>query len=195
MNPAAPTPVPPTRITIEQVQALSDHDVIARYAKGVENFDRRAFQLTDEQLDMAFLESAGVGKWPVRVLVGHVADAELSFVFRLRRAVAEDHPVFEVWDENAFIERGLYGPLDGSPEAAKGTARPPIAAFVATIHTLRLWIAPWLRSLSPADLQRTALHPVRGPQTVRSVLNYATWHLEHHAWFLRAKLDRLAPKP
>ena len=30
-----------------------------------------------------------VGRWPIRVLLGHLADAELVFVHRMRRAVGE----------------------------------------------------------------------------------------------------------
>ena len=75
---------------------------------GLQRFDSRIFELSDEQMDMAFLPDAGVGRWPVRVLVGHLADAELAFIHRMRRAVAEENPVLAVWDENAFIDAGLY---------------------------------------------------------------------------------------
>src|SRR5690349_5193302 len=92
----------------EEFAAMSGEDLIARYRRGLESFDPRIFELSDEQMDAAFLPDAGVGLWPVRVLVGHVADAELSFAHRMRRAVAEDSPVLAAWDENAFIDSGLY---------------------------------------------------------------------------------------
>lgn len=180
-------PSPPV---LAEVQALSIPDLVNRYAVGVENFDRRMFDLRDEQVDMAFLSSAGCGRWPVRVLVGHLADAELAFVHRLRRIVAEDHPVFSAWDENAFIDRGLYGTDRSPPEQ-----RQPLGAFVAAVHTLRRWTAEWLRTLEPEDWPRTGLHPERGEQTLRRVLEYATWHVEHHAWYLHAKLDRFDSQP
>ena len=171
----------------EEFAALSNADLVKRYAKGVENFDRGVFELRDEQLDTAFLQSAGCGRWPVRVLLGHLADAELSFVHRMRRVVAEDHPVFSSWDENAFIDRGLYGTDRSPPEK-----RQPIGAFVATIHTLRKWTGEWLATLDDSEWKRTAMHPQRGEQTLRRVLEYATWHLEHHGWYLKAKMERFA---
>lgn len=156
----------------------STSELIAKYRIGVENFDRRIFELNEEQLDRAFLPDAGLGRWPVRVLLGHIADAELAFAHRMRRGVAEDHPVVSPWDENAFIDSGLY----------KGDS---IAGMVYVIHTLRRWTAEWLTTLSEAQMQRKMLHPERGEQTVYQVLVYATWHLEHHGEFLRKKIDKM----
>lgn len=119
------------------------------------------------------------------MLIGHLADAELSFVHRMRQVVAEDGPVFAVWDENAFIDRHLYG----TPETGR---RYPIGGFLATIHTLRRWTAEWLATLPEADFARKGLHPERGPLSLRTIIEYDTWHLEHHGWFLNAKVRKLA---
>ncbi|MBL8991298.1 MAG: hypothetical protein JNJ48_06935, partial [Phycisphaerae bacterium] len=97
-------PAPPDRVSLVP---LTDAALIARYRIGLENFDPRAVRLSDEQLDTAFLPDAGVGRWPCRVLLGHLADAELAFVHRMRRIVGEDGPVFSLWDENTFIDHGL----------------------------------------------------------------------------------------
>jgi hypothetical protein len=110
------------------------------------------------------------------------------YTHRMRRAVAEDSPVLSSWDENAFIDAGLYG--DG---------RQPVAGFVAVMHTLRRWTAEWLATLTPAQLARQALHPERGAESVRDMLVLAVWHLEHHARFLNAKVCRMlgpaSPEP
>lgn len=178
-----PSATPPR---IETFRDLTTPALVERYRLGVENFDRRVLELTDAQLDMAWLPDAGVGRWPVRVLLGHLADAELAFVMRMRQVVAEDRPVFAVWDESAFIDSGLYQGADG-----KGGPLRPIAGFIAAIHTLRKWHGEWLGTLTDQQWNRTALHPVRGEQTTRVVLDYATWHLEHHAWYLHAKVARV----
>jgi hypothetical protein len=192
ISPHAPAPHLPDFL------AMSAPDLLARYAISIERFDRRVVQLKDDQIDMAFLPDAGggggggggVGRWPVRILLGHLADAELAFVFRMRLVVAEDHPVFTPWDENAFIDNDLYGLKPGAP----GQPRLSIGGPIAAIHTLRKWTAEWLRSLDPTQWERTGLHPERGEQSVRTILAYATWHLEHHARFLNAKVEKfLAP--
>jgi hypothetical protein len=117
--------------------------------------------------------------------MGHLADAELAFTHRMRRAVAEDNPVLAVWDENAFIDSGLYA-----------GGEHPVAGFIAVLHTLRRWTAEWLLTLTPEQLARKALHPERGEQTVRDILVYTTWHLENHTQYLNAKVCRMiGPAP
>ncbi len=162
---------------------LSDNELTRRFSVGVENFDRRVLDLSDTQLDTAFLPEVGVGRWPSRVLLGHLADAELVYIHRIRRILGEDNPVFALWDENAFVDAGIYG-IPGTG------ARHPIGAFIAVVHTLRKWTAGWLDTLSPQQWGRPGLHPERGPKTVRTLVEGTTHHLEHHAWFLNRKVER-----
>lgn len=182
----------------QTIEALPTDALLARYRKGVENFDKRIFWMSPDHMDHAFLPDAGVGTWPVRVLLGHLADAEIVLTHRLRRAVGEDNPVLSLWDENAFIDSNIYGladpsappPVDekGEPSSSHMSA---VGGYLAVVHTLRVWTADWLATLRPEQWQRVALHPERGPMTVKGILAYTTWHLEHHARFLKAKLDRL----
>lgn len=182
--------------------AMPAIDLIARYRKGVENYDRRLFQLDESRLNHAFLApragEADAGRWPVRVLLGHLADAEVSFVARFRRIVGEDAPVLEAWDENSFIDADVYGVRASeaalptlSEEAKAARASHALGGFIAVVHTLRQWAGSWLLTLPPEAFERRALHPTRGEITLRFVLAYATWHLEHHASILRRKLDKL----
>lgn len=174
----------PNAPLLAEVQGLSTPDLARRYAIGVENLDRRLFELEESELDTAFFPEAGVGRWPARVLLGHLADAELAQVHRMRRTVAEDHPMLSTWDEHAFIEAGVYEKGEGAT----------LGAFIAAVHTLRKWTAPWLGSLKDAQWARTALHPERGELSVRVMCDYITWHLEHHAWYLNRKVDLLLSK-
>jgi hypothetical protein len=171
---------PPSNSGFEQVSGLETPALIHRYRRGLECFDPRLFELNDSQMDLAFLPDVGVGNWPVRVLVGHLADAELVTTHRMRRAVAETNPLLSAWDEQAFVDSGMYG-----------GGRHPVAGFVAAIHTLRRFTTEWLMSLSPEQLQRQALHPERGPESVRHMLALTVWHLEHHARFLNKKINHL----
>ncbi len=181
----------------ETFLALEPHALIARYRRGIENFDRRIFFLDEQQLDIAFLPDSGVGRWPIRVLVGHLADAEIATIHRVRRAVAEDHPVVALWDENAFIDAGVYGRASAAVDAAGNAPAPiassafPLAGFVAVIHTLRRWMSEWLMTLTPAQWERSVMHPQRGEVTVRQMVSYDVWHLEHHGWYLNAKVEKL----
>lgn len=183
-------------LTREQIVALPFPELLGRYRRGVENFDRRVFLLGEDSLDTAFLPDAGVGQWPCRVLLGHLADAEIAHTYRMRRAVAEDRPVFDAWDENAFIDSNLYGvsrPGMSPPPGEPAMPGANIAGFIAVIHTMRIWTADWVRGLTDEKLARVGLHPEKGELSVRDILAMTTWHLEHHAKFLNQKLEKLAP--
>lgn len=169
---------------VENLKTLSLPDLVRRYRKGVENFDRRIFDLSEEQLDQAFLPDAGVGRWPIRVVLGHVADAELVAVHRMRRIVAEERPMLCEWDENAFVDRNVYGV--GLGPSGGGA----IGAFVAATHVMRQWTSMWFSGLSDADMARVGLHPSRGEQSVKDIITLYTWHLEHHAAFVNEKVVR-----
>ncbi len=187
-----PTTLASPKPLLADLSPLSVLELVRRAAVGVENFDGRVFQLSDEQLDTAFLPDAGIGQWPIRVLLGHLADAEMVFVHRVRRIVGEERPVLPNWDEQAFIDGGVYDQRVMSP------GMPPAnpGGFVAVIYTMRAWTCEWLASLDASMWTREGMHPMRGVQTLRRVCEYNTWHLESHAWYLNAKVERfLGPAP
>lgn len=178
-------------LTVPEIEALPLPELVRYHRRGVENFDPRLFWCDPEQQETAFLPEAAVGTWPIRVLLGHLADAELVNVHRMRRAVAEDRPMLALWDENAFVDANVYGLSTSGPATAPAGAPHPIAGFVATIHVLRQWHSDWLATLQPEQWERVALHPERGAMSVRRIAALNAWHLEHHARFLALKLDRL----
>jgi len=170
---------PPGDEQVEAIASMPDRELISRYRWGIEHFDRRLVRLDDEVLDTAFLPDSGVGRWPIRAVVGHLADAEISNTQRLRRALSEDGPVVAGWDPDAYIDAGLYGP------------RMPVAGFIAVIYTLRVWIGEVLGTLDDAGWSRPLLHERRGPMTARTLAAFNVWHLERHAWFVNAKIEKL----
>jgi hypothetical protein len=179
-----PTDTIPPKPVRDTIAALPRPELIRRYEGGGQVLNAKVLQLDDAQLDTFFQPEAGVGRWSCRALVGHLADAEIVLAHRTRRQVAEDRPVFGLWDEDAFVASGLYG-IDGK------TPKPKVAGYVAVIHTMRLWMAEWLRGLPDAAWARQGMHPERGPLTVTDQVAIATWHVEYHGWFLDRKLERL----
>ena len=179
--------VAPRDATRDQIEQMEIPDLVRRYRHGVENFDARVFKLDEAQLDTAFLADAGVGTWPIRVLLGHIADCELAYTHRMRRTVAEENPVLAVFDEQAMVDQNLYGlrrePGEPAPEFSSS------GASIAMTHVTRMWTADWLRTLEPQAWERKALHPENGPESVKKMVAKAVWHIEHHARFLTKKLD------
>jgi hypothetical protein len=164
-------------------------ELFPRFSEGTTHLDKRLLELSDDQLDTTFHhlpepERESLGGWSCRQLVGHLADAEIAIVFRMRRTAAEEGPVLQSWDADAFVDQGLYARADAP-------SRPPVAGSVAVIHTLRMWSGDWLKALPETAWARQSLHPAIGPMKLIEHLAHDVWHLEHHAWFLSSKLDRL----
>ncbi len=182
---------PPCREVFERIETLP---LVERYRTGSHWLDRRVLDITPEALHRTFDANDRVGEWSCQTLLGHLADAELVNAMRFRRTLAEEAPSLADWDEQLFIDRGLYAPSPdgiGGPEPGGVPGGRPPAAFVAVIHTLRLWMGQFLASVPERDWSRVCLHQRRGEMTLRGLLEHTTWHLEHHAWFLQRKLERL----
>jgi len=170
---------------MRKIRDLDPASLCARMHIGLESFDPRVVELDNEQVSRAWLEDAGVGTWPIRVLIGHLADTEIVLAHRIRRIIAEENPTLNLWDEHAFIDGGLYGCTDGS------TLRPPMGGDLAIIHTTRSWLVALLMQLDESQWNRTGLHPTDGAISIRTIANYHCWHLEHHACILNAKIEKL----
>ena len=116
-------------------------------------------------------------------------DVETLNAMRFRRTIAEDCPVFENWDEHAFLDSRLSRPGPAS-------LLMPTGACVATVHTLRQTLATMLVQLTGEDWDRRAMSPYLGETTLLEMVRYVTWHLEHHAAYLNAKVGALlGPAP
>jgi len=163
-------------------------ELVVRYRTGVGLLDRRLFELSAAQEDARFERGLGMGVWSVRTLMGHLCDAELVYSHRIRRVVAEDRPVLTDWDEDAFIEGGLYASGSGGAELREP---PPVGGFVAMVYTTRQWQGEWLERLGAGAWSRMALHPSLGEVSLFELVSVVTWHFEHHAVILRKKLDHL----
>jgi hypothetical protein len=172
----------------EIFDAMPAHAVVERFRNGLAAIDPRVLEMTDDQADRWFDASEGVGLWSCRALLTHQMDADVLYAMRLRRTLAEENPVFENWDEDAFLASRLCRPGERS-------LLMPVGAVVATIHTLRQTAATVLVQLDEDDWTRRAMNPYLGEVTLLEMLRYVSWHFEHHAAFLNAKANLLLGAP
>ncbi|MEO0511960.1 MAG: DinB family protein [Planctomycetota bacterium] len=183
----------PTTLTLPKLDeyfGLDKEELINRFARSLDALDPRIAELSAEEVDTAFLASAGVGKLPVRVVVGHLTDSDLVWIHRMRRTVAEAHPLLADWDHDAFIDAGLYG-LVSPEEGREARPAPPVGASMAAMHAARQWTASWLATLEDTDWNRTAMHPEAGEITLRRMVELLVWHVEYHNRFIAAKIDAM----
>ena len=107
-------------------------------------------------------------KWCVLEILGHLADVEIVYGYRLRQMLADTKPVIAPLDQDAWARNLNY--LDSPP--------PELVAFygLARHHNLRL-----LRTLKPADLFKSAFHPeMQQPMTVADLVERMAGHGAAH---------------
>jgi hypothetical protein len=85
-------------------------------------------------------------KWCMLEILGHLADIEIVYGYRLRQILADEKPIIAPLDQDAWARNLNY--LDSPPSE--------LVAFygLARHHNLRL-----LRTLSASDLSKSAYHP------------------------------------
>ena len=114
-------------------------------------------------------------KWSIHEIVGHLADAEILFSYRIRQVLADKDPNFSPMDQDAWAQK--LGYLDAAiPEL--------IAQFgVNRFHNLRL-----LRRMPLEDLSKSGFHPERNRQvTLEEIIQYWVGHGPNHF----AQIERL----
>jgi uncharacterized damage-inducible protein DinB len=113
------------------------------------------------------------GKWSIREIVAHLADSELVFSFRLRQALAEDHPIIQPFDQ------GIWGQHYAAYDAPSG-----LALFTAA----RNWNIKLLTTVTEPDRHRPTTHPERGTMTLWTIVETMAGHDINHL----QQIERLA---
>jgi hypothetical protein len=118
--------------------------------------------LKREQVDTPYRD----GGWTVRQVVHHLADSHMTAFFRLRKALTEDWPKVEGYNEGSFATlHDNAAPVEWSLELVEG------------VHAR--WVM-LLQSLADDQWQRGFNHAERGKMTIEfATLQYA-WHSRHH---------------
>jgi len=120
-------------------------------------------------------------KWSICEILVHLRDVERDvFQVRLRRALTEDNPTYELFDQEARASSGDYNAQSGR----------------LALEEFRAARDETVRDLShvPVDLwQRTGTHPERGTETVeglvtRQVRNHDVTHMVQIKDILRIKM-------
>jgi hypothetical protein len=120
--------------------------------------------MTPEQVDAAPVP----GKWSTRQVICHLADAELLYVDRFKRILAEDQPPLRAMDPDDYVAKLAIPDRDLNVE-------------LDTIEIVRRHMVGILDHMPEADFQRTGVHSADGPLTLQTLLERITRHIPHHA--------------
>ena len=143
---------------------------IASYEAGASKMRVACSGLSESQVNTRIAP----GTWSVQEVMTHLLDSDLASTHRMRRIVAEQNPLLVAYDEDAFIARL---PSD------RNDLREVLDLFEAN----RRFTARWLRTLAPADFERTAVHTQRGRITLLEIVEIYANHVDHHLKFVDGK--------
>jgi len=69
--------------------------LVEKYREGYRVISDALRGISDRELDAR----TAPGKWSAREIVHHLADSEMTSAIRLRRLIAEDHPMIQGYDQ------------------------------------------------------------------------------------------------
>ncbi|GAK08316.1 YfiT family bacillithiol transferase [Geomicrobium sp. JCM 19038] len=129
-------------------------------------------RLDDEQLDTAYRK----GGWTIRQVIHHVADSHINAYTRFKVALTEENPVIKPYNETKWAELADYNlPIDTS------------LSLLETLH--KRWTI-LLRSLTPADMERTFIPPDSGEISLGKNIGIYAWHGKHHLAHITSLCNR-----
>jgi uncharacterized damage-inducible protein DinB len=107
-------------------------------------------------------------KWSILEVLGHIADTEIVYAYRLRQMLADSQPVIAPMDQNAWAQY-------------LGYLETPAPELIAVYGLLRLHSLRLLRRLKPGDLDKGAFHPELNRQlTVAELVERIAQHGASH---------------
>jgi hypothetical protein len=107
------------------------------------------------------------GKWTPNEVIGHLADSEWVYGYRLRLVLCQDQPVIL----GTIQDLGVAGQRHNEREPLE------LAEMFRTLRQFNL--ALWKR-LTPADLERTGQHNERGSESLDVMLRMWAGHYLSH---------------
>ena len=108
------------------------------------------------------------GKWGIRQIVAHLADAELASAHRFRQVIAEDNPTLVAFDQDAWARNLDY-------------ARRKPKQSLETFRRIRAENYDLLKGLPETAFERAGNHTENGPMTLLRLLEGYAGHAESHA--------------
>ena len=149
-------------------------DVIDRYEDG----GRILLAAIDGVSPEKGRERIGPGEWSISEVVAHLLDSDLVGADRIKRVIAEDHPILQAYDQDAWIAR-----LDARSM--------PIDEAARLFALNREWMARILRNCEEADFGRIGHHTETGMKTLAALVTGYSGHLDSHLRFLYGKRGAL----
>ena len=138
--------------------------LLERYRRGPELLAVVLTGVFGDEEDFAFAP----GKWSIRQIVAHLADAEMVGAHRFRQVIAEDNPTLIAYNQDLWTSNLDY-------------ARRKPKQSLETFRRIRAENFELLKGLPEAAFARAGNHSERGRLTLGEMLAGYADHAESHA--------------
>lgn len=129
------------------------------------------FELSPDKLDKTY----GPGKWSIRYIVHHLADAETVLYDRIRRIISEPRQVLWAFDQEAWANKLNYSEL-------------PLEISRSTYAAVREGIIHLARIHYETNGQLEFVHSETGVRTLKEEFDKVVWHNQGHLEQIRKAL-------
>lgn len=148
-------------------------DTIARL-EAARDRTLKYFDASDEQLGRSYAP----GKWTVRFILHHLADAETVLYDRIRRAISEPRQVLWAFDQDAWAKGLDY-------------SRAPLDLSRRIYESVRAGVIYQARQHYDKSGHREFVHSETGIRTLKDEFDKVAWHNEHHLEQIESALGSL----
>src|SRR5688572_33453705 len=146
---------------------------LIRQLEETRNETLRFYALGDDDLARTYAR----GKWPVRFILLHLADAETVLFDRIRRVLSEPRQVLWVFDQDAWAKGLDY-------------SRVPLDVSRRVYESVRNAIIYYAGAYYEEKGHLEFVHSVTGVRTLKDELDKVASHNQHHLDQIRAALSR-----
>lgn len=151
------------------VDLVPEGDVLDLLRRQVDETAALVGKLSDRDAEYRYAE----GKWSIKEVIGHLADAERIFLYRAVCFARGEPKELPGWDENEYVARAAFG------------AR-RLADLVAELKAARAAAVSFFAGLDAEELLRKGTANQRG-YSVRAVAYIAAGHERHHCNIIRER--------
>jgi hypothetical protein len=145
-------------------------DELKKHLDAAEKSPRQIAAAVSGLADKALRYKPATNKWSILEILGHLADVEIVYGYRMRQILADKRPVIAPIDQDDWASN--LGYMEAAPPEL-------VAVYGLNRHNnLRL-----LRRLKPGDLEKSAFHPERNrnvtlAELVEMMAGHGANHLE-----------------
>jgi len=138
-------------------------ELLERFRRGAEIVATSTTGAAGPELDFKPAED----QWSVRTILCHLTDAEMVYGMRFRQVIAEENPVMQSFDQNAWASNLNY-------------SKHKVSQLLESFRRLRTDNYELLKDLPESTFSRTGTHSERGKMTLLDLLQGQAAHAENH---------------